>query len=241
MQKHSIDLASIHALILSHQHLDHVGNPNRLPTRNVIVGPGFLQAYGPDNPQSEVPKDALLGKSPIEIDFGKSPLRIGGFEAFDYFRDGSFYLLSTPGHTIGHMSALARVSVDGDGRSTFVLMGGDVCHHMGELRPSNVVPLPEKDKGFCSSLVRQIHPKGSDKEPFFQPTSGWTIDVDEAVQTISKLTTFDADPNIMVMVAHDITLMGLIDMFPDDVGRWKEKGWKQAARWGFLTDFEMPK
>jgi hypothetical protein len=39
-------------------------------------------------------------------------LKIGGFEALDYFGDGSFYLLESPGHAIGHLCGLARVTME---------------------------------------------------------------------------------------------------------------------------------
>ncbi len=66
-----------------------------------------------------------------EIDF-QEPLTIGSFSAVDFFGDGSFYLLNSPGHAIGHMSGLARTSTNPD---TFIFMGGDLCHHGGQMRP----------------------------------------------------------------------------------------------------------
>ena len=35
-----------------------------------------------------------------EVTFAESSLRIGGFKAFDFWGDGSFYLLDSPGHAI---------------------------------------------------------------------------------------------------------------------------------------------
>lgn len=39
----------------------------------------------------------LRGREFREIDFNIAPLKIGRFDAFDYFDDGSFYLLNSPG------------------------------------------------------------------------------------------------------------------------------------------------
>ena len=61
-----------------------------------------------------------------EISFEHSSLRIGQFAAFDFFGDGSFYLLDTPGHAIGHMCGLARTTT-----TTFAFLGGDICHFSG--------------------------------------------------------------------------------------------------------------
>lgn len=42
------------------------------------------------------------GRNLREIDFeGAGSLRIGKFPAVDFFGDGSFYLLDSPGHAIG--------------------------------------------------------------------------------------------------------------------------------------------
>ena len=54
--------------------------------------------------------------------------------AIDFFGDGSLYLVNTPGHYPGHISALARVSSsnnteDGGEGGTYVFLGGDCCHN----------------------------------------------------------------------------------------------------------------
>ena len=72
-----------------------------------------------------------------EITFSPD-FKIGDFEAFDYFSNGSFYLLNVPGHATGHMCALARTT-----ESSFMLLGADTCHFAGALRPSPYNPLPE--------------------------------------------------------------------------------------------------
>jgi hypothetical protein len=38
------------------------------------------------------------------------PLSISRFYALDYFSDGAFYLLDTPGHATGHIGGLGRVT-----------------------------------------------------------------------------------------------------------------------------------
>ena len=54
--------------------------------------------------------------------------------AIDFFGDGSLYLVNTPGHYPGHISALARVSSsfnteDREEGGTYVFLGGDCCHN----------------------------------------------------------------------------------------------------------------
>lgn len=48
-----------------------------------------------------------------EIQFNPEK-KVGRFEAFDYFGDGSYYILNAPGHAIGHICALARVTSNPD-------------------------------------------------------------------------------------------------------------------------------
>jgi hypothetical protein len=48
---------------------------------------------------------------------------------------------------------------------------------------------------------------------------------------------FDACENVLVVLAHDKSLLGVVDLVPTEVNEWKRKGWKEAGRWRFLRDF----
>lgn len=135
-----VKLDDIEALLLSHWHFDHCGAPSKLPQRTkVVVGPGFKKAFLPgypsreDSPFHEADFD---NRELVELSFDDK-FKIGRYQAYDYFNDGSLFLLNVPGHAIGHISALVRTTPD-----TFVFLGGDVCHHTGDVRPSEFVPLP---------------------------------------------------------------------------------------------------
>ncbi|KAL8947129.1 MAG: hypothetical protein Q9222_006553 [Ikaeria aurantiellina] len=95
-----VDPNSIAAIIWSHHHMDHTGDPSTFPhSTDLVVGPGFKDAFVPAYPTN---KDAPVRESDYanrklrEISFDAG-LEIGGCKAFDYFGDGSFYLLDTPG------------------------------------------------------------------------------------------------------------------------------------------------
>lgn len=67
---------------------------------DLVVGPGFkasplLLPGFPHNPDSPMDAAAIEGRNLIEIGFKGSELEFGGFRAYDFFGDGSFYLLGT--------------------------------------------------------------------------------------------------------------------------------------------------
>ena len=188
---------------------------------------------------------AWEGRTLREIDFdgdGKS-LRIGQYKAFDFYGDGSFYFLDTPGHAIGHMCGLARTSAD---PPEFIFMGGDIAHHGAEFRPTQYLPLPETVPAFSKnvpvcpgSMFEAIHRNKSSTEPFYVPVSdGVHHDSAEATRSIEKLYEFDAHDNVFVNIAHDMTIYDVVEYYPKTANGWSQKGWKQDGRWRFLQDLE---
>lgn len=243
LEDHGIPRKEINAIIWSHQHFDHVGNPNLFPSStDLIVGANFkagnLPGY-PTNPDSWFLEKDLEGRNVREITFNTG-LKIGRFDALDYFKDGSFYLLDTPGHTIGHLSALARVTTSPD---TFVFMGGDICHHVGEFRPTVYRPFPTSiDPSplppFCGacpgSIFEAMHHKKSANAPFNEVVPTFTVEPGKGEWSREGTEEFDAQDNVLVVIAHDEYLMGVIDLFPKSIEGWKGKEDGVKARWMFL-------
>lgn len=152
------------------------------------------------------------------------------------FSDGSFYLLNTPGHATGHLAALARTTSE-----TFILMGGDICHHNGELRPSAFLPLPALPEGsFCTRAdLESIQLKRSRAldQPFFDPYAAQ--DLPQAIQTLRDAQELDAADNILFIGAHDYTIRGVVDLFPAEANDWKVRRWREQTYWKFLEDFQI--
>ena len=174
--------------------------------------------------------------------------KIGRFQAYDYFGDGSFSILNVPGHAIGHISALVRTSQD-----TFVFLGGDVCHFGGSMRPTQYVPLPDEipketplDRRIprpCPCAAFTIcHPDQSNARttPFYKVAVGglsWYIDPPTAQKSIEALEEFDADPNVLIVIAHDPTYLEVFPFFPNGtLNDWGKNGWKEITHWGFLNE-----
>jgi glyoxylase-like metal-dependent hydrolase (beta-lactamase superfamily II) len=251
LRENGQDLNEVGAIIWSHWHFDHVGDPQTFPTTtDLIIGPGFRQhcipAY-PTDKDSHLDERAWQDRELHEIDFtGEKSLRIGRFQAYDFYGDGSFYLLNSPGHAVGHMSAMARTTAD---PPSFLLLGGDIAHHCGEFRPSPYTPLPDMIppspfsgmKSACpGQIFVAIHPRRSREEPFFDPVrseEGWHFAADEAKESIDRLIEANAYDNIFPVMAHDCSLAGVVDLYPKTANLWMEKGWKERSRWGFLSSF----
>lgn len=187
------------------------------------------------------------GREVREINFDEAPpIKIGQFRAIDLFGDGSFFLLDTPGHAVGHLSGLVRTTSSPD---TFIFLGGDVCHNGGEIRPSKHIRLP---KEIHVELPDQLSPwicPGADlealnksrsrapDEPFFDPNIG--LDIDEAIRTIVKAQEADADENVLFIYAHSGAVRRHADLFPLKANDWKKKGWREKMFWDFLRDFKI--
>lgn len=131
---------------------------------------------------------------------------------------------------------------------TFVMLGGDLCHHGGELRPSSILPLPAEillpnliqyPRCVCPGAEFETIQKKRSRapdEPFFDPNIGH--DIPETVRTIRKVQGADAAENIFFIYAHDSTIRGIVDLFPALANEWQTKGWLQKAYWRFLEDFK---
>jgi hypothetical protein len=250
LTEQGIPLTSVNAIIWSHSHVDHVGDPSVFPSSvDLVLGPGFKSEHMPGyptNPQGLLLDSAFEGRSVREVDFSTSDLAIGGFRAIDYFGDASFYLLEALGHTKNHLCGLARTT-----ESTFLLFGADACHHPGQLRPSPYLPLPERistdpsqpissTRGQCAfstTKFKTLLPQSKDSEPFYRLNEILHDDLACAEDTLGKLQVFDANDDVLVIIAHDWSLLDLIDLYPLSINQWKEHNWGELARWRFLADF----
>ena len=251
LEDHGVDASKLEAVVWSHHHFDHTGAPEEFEKSTaLIVGPGFKQAMlpgYPTNPQSTILEANYAGRELIELEFS-SGLKIGRMDALDYFGDGSFYFLDGPGHAVGHICALARVTAD---PPSFILMGGDAVHHGGELRPSQYMPLPDEISphpftplspyacpgSMFESMLRDGDRLKTIYEPARQTKVQMNYDVDEAIRTIQKLQEADVREDILVVAAHDASFLDIAEFFPAKANDFAKKGWVLQARWRFLRDF----
>ncbi|KAL5335075.1 beta-lactamase-like protein [Aspergillus crustosus] len=253
LEAHGVAAKEIEAVIWSHWHWDHIGDPSTFPpTTDLIVGPGFKDALlpgYPSNPDSPIRESDYADRNLREITFTdpNTTLQIGQFPAYDYFSDGSFYLLNSPGHAIGHLCGLARTTSNPD---TFVLLGGDIAHYTGIFRPSPHLPVPDSinphplntlsGAAFCpgSAWEELQHSRGrKSTDSLYDPTFGYDIPL--AIETIRKLQEIDCDEDVFVIIAHDFAVRDGVEHFPRSLNDWKERGWGGKLRWAFLKQLEV--
>jgi len=133
-------------------------------------------------------------------------------------------------------------------------MGGDSCHHGGQLRPSQYLPFPSeispnpfnrRSPHPCPGAIFEHLLRNGDKEkPFYiisRDENGKGLvaaDTADADSTIGKLQESDAWENILVAVAHDDSFLPVVDFFPEYANEFMKRGWANAVKWTFLKDFE---
>ncbi|KAG5645971.1 hypothetical protein DXG03_004763 [Asterophora parasitica] len=242
-----IPLESVDTVIWSHSHFDHTGDMAKWPAATqLVVGQGTLLEPFSVNSKSSLLDSDVSDHKIRKIKFDESSHKFGDFRAVDFFGDGSFYLLDAPGHLSGHMVALARVTP-----TTFLLLGGDTCHHVGQMRPNEHFhrhhPCPGDLLAAARSSISTEYfgptfedgtfDLASRKVPLLQiPENTFYEDEPKARETISHLGVLDANDDVFVIMAHDISLTKVIEKYPARLNAWKEKGWKQKAVWGFVDE-----
>lgn len=98
------DPGELKMIFLSHLHLDHTAGLPELPkTARLIAGPEAMRGY---EIPFLAPVDHLAGFEEIEeLDFSDVPeTKLG--KAIDLYGDGSFFVISAPGHVEGNLSFL---------------------------------------------------------------------------------------------------------------------------------------
>lgn len=158
------------------------------------------------------------------------------------------------------MCGLARTTP-----TTFALLGGDCCHFVGVFRPTTYVPLPSTvpasnlDPYFpnpcpCSAFTQYhpLHNKDDALDTAARTTPFYKVSRAEennylfpelAEQSIDALQPFDADPDVIICMAHDGELLRAVPLLNReprrDINDWKVRGYKEHTRWGFLN--ELPR
>lgn len=123
---------SIRDLLVSHFHPEHVGAVEEFPNARIVADRREIK-HGTESPNYNYVNTEYDGISNwFQIDFS-SKKQFGSFEgSYDLVGDGSILVLSTPGHTPGHISLLVNLG------SGPVLLTGDMAWTEHNIRSASI-------------------------------------------------------------------------------------------------------
>jgi len=125
--KGGISPDDINTVCLSHCHFDHSGDTSLFTKSIFLVGEecqSLFTSSFPSDPKSLFAAD-LLPTGRTRYIKATEWQAIGPFpRAFDFYGDGSLYVIDAPGHLPGHVNLLARTSSDG----AWIYLAGDSAH-----------------------------------------------------------------------------------------------------------------
>nr|GAT49605.1 predicted protein [Mycena chlorophos] len=147
------------------------------------------------------------------------------------------------------MTGLVRVTVSPD---SFVLLAADTAHHIGVTRPRPLLahnfPCPGDVLAASRSAIStdyfwspNSHLGAFDLSSRASPLLGISdvagslyANPAETQVTLDKLAAFDADEDVLMVIAHDASNVGALPVFPDKLDGWKKEGLKEKLVWRFL-------
>jgi glyoxylase-like metal-dependent hydrolase (beta-lactamase superfamily II) len=126
-----LDAGDIPLVVMTHLHFDHASALCDFPGATVLVSREEWSAATGRGAALRGYSKAQLDPRPsyLTVDFAADGTSYGPFtRAVDLFGDGSLMLVSTPGHSAGHLSLVVRLA----GREA--LLAGDAVYTLGTLR-----------------------------------------------------------------------------------------------------------
>ncbi|HWX95399.1 MAG TPA: N-acyl homoserine lactonase family protein [Solirubrobacteraceae bacterium] len=145
-----VDPPDVGLVVMTHLHFDHASALSDFPGSSVLVSREEWSAAGARGSVLHGYSTAQLDPRPtyMTIDFDGAGASYGPFErAVDVFGDGSLTLVSTPGHSVGHLSLIVRLG----GREA--LLTGDAAYTLGTLREGERPWRSEDARAFETSLA----------------------------------------------------------------------------------------
>ncbi len=168
LRERGIEPGSVRSVVMTHLHVDHTSGMSLLPNAQFTISRAewlsvrgrfpATRGYAPHHlpPEARV---RLVDLTRDGVPFGPFP------KTFDVLGDGSLRLLSTPGHTRGHMSVLVLLE---DGRR--VLLVGDAAYTLRSIREGRLPMLTDDDEASRSSLAQLAAFMREDPEAIVVPS-----------------------------------------------------------------------
>lgn len=94
-----------------------------------------------------------------------------------------------------------------------ILLSGDASHDQTQYLPVPNTTDPKEDN---RSPI-----------PIYNGEPAFALDPDALAYTIGQMTRMSQEENVMVLMAHEKEAEGVLPPYPEDLGGWKQKGWKE--------------
>jgi len=128
LSKGGVSPDDVDFVCVSHVHWDHTGDTHAFKKSTFLVGGDcqpLLEDGYPKNPASRFASDLYPAERTRYLPTSEWP-PLGPFpHAYDFYDDGSLYIIDSPGHVAGHINVLARTSSDG----AWIYLAADSAHH----------------------------------------------------------------------------------------------------------------
>ncbi|KAF7298306.1 Metallo-beta-lactamase superfamily protein [Mycena kentingensis (nom. inval.)] len=223
---------------------------------NLVVGGDTDISTFPTNPNSSLLESDFAGREVTKIDFGASELKFNDLRAFDYFGDGSLYLVDAPGvprrwpprrprprhslpkpnlHPPRRRQLPPRRASPSAPRLPIRLplprAPPRLFHHPHLHRPLLLLPGSHDghfDLPSRAAPLLSIADAGSVLRFSADPVQG--------AVTLEKIARWDADEDVLVLIVHDASVVSgdVLPYYPRALNGWKKAGWKQKSVWRFL-------
>jgi N-acyl homoserine lactone hydrolase len=147
-----IPAADVQVVIMTHLHSDHASGISEFPDSTFVVSEKEWEAAGRGGLTSGYfPRqfDHAFDWRTLDFDGRDSDSFATFGRGFDLFGDGSVRLVSTPGHTLGHLSVVLRLG------EREALVAGDAIYTMRTLRDSHL-PHRMADEHLFRRSLREI-------------------------------------------------------------------------------------
>lgn len=150
LRERAVEPGEVERVVMTHLHVDHTSGMRLLPrARFLCTQAEWRAATSRGAANNGYVAHHLPGAERMDlVDFDAEGEPFGPFSAtLDLLGDGSIRLLSTPGHTKGHLSILVRTSDHGE-----VLIVGDAAYTLRSIRDEILPLLTTGDDRYRASL-----------------------------------------------------------------------------------------
>ncbi|KAK7469186.1 hypothetical protein VKT23_003677 [Stygiomarasmius scandens] len=180
LAKGGLSPTDIDAICVSHMHWDHVSTAAPFTTSTFFLGAESKSLVESQLEDSNVPSVFANDLPPSRTQYFPSPedpdsqfIQIGPFKALDFYKDGSLYIIDSPGHVRGHVNLLVRTSPDGG----WIYLAADSAHHVDLITGNSEIA--------CSDTVCAHE------------------NIEKAKEHIGKIRELMKIPRVLVLLAHD--------------------------------------